>query len=209
MDEIRLDFKVAEQVRRGGCGCAVGTVDEHPQSAQIILNGTRQVLNIFIFQVFHAVDALTDLRSFFERHRGVGEDFLLHPLLQRVGELVAQTVKHFDAVVFKGIVAGGDDHACIGLHLHGQIRHGGGGDSTQGHDVPAYRGDAGDQRALQHVGGNAGIHANGNQRGTPRLLRQHGGHGLAHPVGQLRRQILAYYSTYTIGSKQLSHKTSP
>ena len=39
-----------------------------------------------------------------------------------------------------------------------------GGDGAQRHYVPSYGGNARDQRPLQHVRGDAGIHADGHKR---------------------------------------------
>ena len=81
------------------------------------------------------MDAFADLPALPDRHSFVGEDFLLHPLLQGIRELITLAVKYLDTVVLKGVMAGGDNYAGICLHLDGQIGHSGGGDGSQGHDV--------------------------------------------------------------------------
>ena len=149
------------------------------------------MLNILIFQVFHTVDPLADVRAFLHRHGRIGEDLLLHPVLQSVGELVAQAVEDLDAVVLKGVVACGDDHPRVRPHLHREIGHRRGGDGAQRHHVASHGGNARDQRPLQHVRGDAGVHADGHKRGLPLLLRQHRRHRLTHTISQFRRQIFA------------------
>ena len=62
---------------------------------------------------------LADLRSGLAGHVVVGEeDDVLDLLLQLVGELEALAVEDLDAVVLKGVVAGGDDDAGVRLLVH-------------------------------------------------------------------------------------------
>ena len=205
VDEVGLDLEAGEEVRGRGRSGAVGAVDEHPQSAQIVLDRGGQMLDVLVFKVFHAVDPLADVPALLDGHGVRGEDLGLHPFLQCVGELVAPAVEDLDAVVLKGVVAGGDDHARVRLHLDGEVGHRRGGDGAQGHHVAARGGDAGDQRALQHVRGYAGVHADGDERRRALLLCQYQRHRLPYPVRQLRRQVLAYDPTNAVRSKKLTH----
>ena len=133
------------------------------------------------------------------------QDQFLHPLLHLIGELVALGVEDLDAVVSIGVVGGGDDDTGVRLLLHRQKGHRRGGDGAQGHHVAAYGADTGHQGRLQHIGGNAGVLADGDERTAALLLRQDGGHRLSHMKCQLRRQGLPRYAADAVGAKEFSH----
>ena len=89
------------------------------------------------------------------------EGLLRHQRLDRhfrlVRQLVAIGAEQLDAVILERIVAGGDHHAEVGAHLAGEERNGRRG-QRPGHDhVHADAGEAGDQRAFDHIARQARI----------------------------------------------------
>ncbi len=134
-------------------------------------------------------------------HGSVGKDTLLNAGLHGVGELVALAAEDLDAVVLIGIVAGGDDDARVRPLPDGQIGHGGGGNGAHRLHIAAHVADARHQGGLQHIGGDAGVLADHDDRPAARLLCQHCGHCLAHAERLLRRQIFAHDAADAVGPK--------
>ena len=106
-----------------------------------------------------AVDPLgaAEFAAFGQTLGDVGVDQPLDILLDLVGQLVAVRPEQLDAVVVERIMRRRDHHAEIGAHRAGQH-----GDRRRRHrpeqqHVHADRGEARDQRGLDHVAGQPGI----------------------------------------------------
>ncbi len=87
----------------------------------------------------------------------VGVDQRLDLLLDLVGQLVAVRAEQFDAVVVVGVVRGRNHHAEVGAHRARQHGDRGRRHRAEQEHVHAHRGEAGDQRRLDHVAGEPGI----------------------------------------------------
>jgi hypothetical protein len=74
-----------------------------------------------------------------------------------IAELVAVRPEQFDSVVRELVVAGGDHHAEVRAHRSRQHRHGRRRHRPHHHHVHADAGEAGDERRLHHVTGQARI----------------------------------------------------
>ena len=205
VDEVRLKRKRPEQVRRGGAGRAVGAVHQHPQAGQVAVDAAQQMLHIGAVQGVHTVVAAAHGAVHGSRKLRMVQDQVLHTPLHLIGELVALGVEDLDAVVGIGVVGGGDDDTGVRLLLHRQKGHRRGGDGAQGHHVAAYGADTGHQGRFQHIGGNAGVLADGDEGAAALFLRQDGGHRLSHMKCQLRRQGLPRYAADAVGAKEFSH----
>ena len=135
------------------------------------------------------------------------EHDVLDLLLQLVGELEALAVEDFDAVVLKGVVAGGDDDAGVGPLVHGDPGHAGGGQGAQVHHVRAGGAQPGNEGTLQQVAGDTGVLADGDQGLLPRLLvlGQHLCSGQTYLISQIGVQPGVDHAANAVGSKQFSH----
>ena len=163
------------------------------------------MLHIGAVQGVHTVVAAAHGAVHGGRKLRMVQDQVLHTPLHLIGELIALGVEDLDAVVSIGVVGGGDDDTGVRLLLHRQKGHRRGGDGAQGHHVAAYGADTGHQGRFQHIGGNAGVLADGDEGTAALLLRQDGGHRLSHMKCPLRRQGLPRYAADAVGAKEFSH----
>ena len=119
----------------------------------------KRTLGKLDIAVLHAVDALgaAEIRALGQLLRELGIDQRLDLVLDVVVELEAVGTEQLDAVVVEGIVRGRDHHADIGAHgarEHSDRRR---RDRAGEQHVHADRGEARDQRGLDHVAGEPGI----------------------------------------------------
>ncbi len=137
---------------RDPIGGAVGAVDHdaQPVERQILRQGA---LGEFDIAVMHAVDALgaAERGRLRELLRHVGVDQTLDLELDRVRELVAVRAEQLDAVVVVEIVRSRDHHPEIGAHRTRQHGDGRRRHRAEQQHVHADRGEARDQRGLDHV----------------------------------------------------------
>ena len=119
----------------------------------------KRALGEFDVAVMHAVDALgaAEIGALGQPLGNIAVDQLLDLMLELVGELVAVRAEQLDAVVVVRIVRGGDHHAEIGAHRarehgDGRRRH-----RAEQQHIHADRGEARDQRGLDHIAGETGV----------------------------------------------------
>ena len=125
---------------------------------------------------------------------------LLDLVLNGVGQLVALAVEELDAVVFDGIVAGGDHRARVRLIVAGQVGDGRGGQHVHQHGPRTHGADARHQRALQHFTADAGVPPHQDGRAVD-VAGQHAGRRLAQLEGQLACQILIGDAPHAVGTE--------
>ena len=193
-----------EQPGGGGGGGTVGAVHQNAQAAQSGVDGSLQVVDVVLAGLRGHVAHLADIRAGFHGHVvGAEQDDILDLLLQLIGELEALSVKNFDAVVLKGVVAGRDHNARVrpGVYRHPGYARGGQGAQVQ-HIRPGGA-QPGDQRALEQVSRDTGVLADGHQGLLPWLLvlGQHNGRRQSHLVGQVRVQPGVYHAPDAVRSK--------
>ena len=162
-------------------------------------------LGEFDVAVLHAVDALgaAEIVAFGQTLAQIGIEQFLDFAFDLVAELVAVRPEQLDAVVGVRVMRGRDHHAEIGAHRARQHADRRGRDRTGQQDVHADRGEAGDQRGLDHVAGQAGVLADQDAMavlavlehqpgGLADLERQFGGND---PVGPAANAVGAEITT--------------
>ena len=125
----------------------------------------------------------------------------LDPRFQRVVQLEALGREHFDAVVLIRIVRGRNNDARVRMQIDRQKRHRRRRDHTQHDRVAAAGRQPRDQRALQHVGGNARILADHDGRLRAGIIRKRNRRRLADPVGKLCIQRLVCHAADAVSPK--------
>ena len=135
----------------------------------------------------------------------VGENFFFDLLFDRVGQLVALFVEDLDAVVLVRVVRGGDHDARIRAFEHGQVRDRRSRQHTERHHVAADGADARDQRTFEHIGRNARVLADGDDRLSALFFLQNGRDGLARTERKISREIFSHNAANAVGAKQFSH----
>ena len=98
-----------------------------------------------------------------------GENELLDFLFDLIVEFVAVVPEKFDAVVFVGIVRGGENDAGIGAERARDVSDARRGQRPDDENIDTERSDAGDERVLEHVTGKARVFAENDLR--PRAFR--------------------------------------
>src|SRR6185437_4476710 len=159
-DRNDLGAELPQRAWRDLVGGAVGAIDDDTQIFES--DAARQrALGEFDVTVLHAVDAAgaAEVLAAGQLLAEIGIEQRLDLQLHLVAELVAVRPEDLDAVVVERIVRGGDHDAEVGAHRvreHGDAgrRHRAG----QEH-VHTDRGEASDQRVLDHVAGEAGVFA--------------------------------------------------
>ena len=126
---------------------------------------------------------------------------LLDARLERVAELKALGREHLDAVVLVRIVRGGDDHARIRVQIDRQICDRRRRDDAKQNRVAAAGRQARDERAFEHVGGNARVLADDDGRLRAGIVRERDGCRLPDAVGELRVQCLVGHAADAVGPK--------
>ena len=200
--------EAVEQAGGGGVGSAVGAVHQDAQSGQVAGDGGLQMVDVVQGGLLRHIAHLADLRSRLAGHVVVGkEDDVLDLLLQLVGQLEALAVEDLDAVVLKGVVAGGDDDAGVRLLVHRHPGHPRGGQGAQIQHIGPGGAQSRDQGALQQVAGDPGVLADGDQGLLPRLFAagQHLSRSQSHLIGQIRIQAGVDHAADAVRSKQFSH----
>ena len=121
-----------------------------------------------------------------------------------VVELEAVGAKKLDAVVIEGVVGGRDHHPEIGAHRAREHSDRRGRNWTRKQHVHADRGEAGDQRGLDHVAGKPGIladeHAVAMVAATKDQPRR-----LPDPKRQFRRNRAVGAAADAVGAKILAN----
>ena len=201
VNEVHIALEAAEQLRRGGAGRAVRAVHQNTQTGEVGVDGGDKMMDILLLALLQTVVQHADLAAGRNGNGLAGEDLRLDLRLRRVGKFVSLFVEHLDAVVFKGIVARGDDDARVRALENGQVRDRRSRQHAEGHHVAADGADAADERGFEHIGGNARVLADGDEGRSPLLLLQNGGDGLTGVERQLDGQILAHDSADAVGAK--------
>ncbi len=205
VDHVGLELgEAVEQPGGGGVGGPVGAVHQDAQAGQVTGNGGLQVVDVVQDGLLGHIAHLADVSAGLPAHVVVAEEYhVLDLLLQLVGELVALAVEDLNAVVLKGVVAGGDDDAGVRLLVHRHPGHAGSGQSAQVQYVRSRRAQSRNQGPLQQVAGDAGVLADGHQGFFSRLLAlgQDLCRGQAHLVGQVCVQSGVDYAANAVGSK--------
>ena len=196
---LHLQRETAEQIPRRGRGRAVRAVDEHAQGLQI-LHGGGQVVEIILRREAAGHD-LADLAVRLDGQLTLAQDQLLDARLERVAELEALGREHLDAVVLVRIVRGGDDHARVRVQIDRQICDRRRRDDAKQDRVAAAGRQARDERAFEHVGGNARVLADDDGRLRAGIVRERDGCRLPDAVGELRVQRLVGHAADAVGPK--------
>ena len=140
--------------------------------------------------------------------RKVGIDQRLDLGLDRIGELVAVRAEQLDPVVLERIVRSRNHHAEIGAERPREHRDGGRRHRSEQIDVHPDGGEAGGQRALDHVAGAARVLADHD---AVAVLAFDEVQPRRHPDlhRELRRQLVARASTNAVGTEiRLCHAQS-
>ncbi len=165
VEAIRIDAdgnhvgaQFPQRARRDFVGGAVGAIDDNAQAFERHGLGQRQ-LGEFDVAILHAVDALgaAEIGAFGELLGEIGIDQLFDLGFHFVTELVAVRSEQLDAVVVERIVRSRDHDAKIGAHRARQHADRRRRDWAGQQHIHADRGEACDQRVLDHVAGQTGV----------------------------------------------------
>ena len=127
-------------------------------------------------------------------------------VLDLVGQLVAVGPEQLDAVVVERIVRGRDHDAEVGAHRarqHGDRRR---RHRAEQQHVHADRGEAGDQRGLDHVAGQPGVLADHDAMAVLAAAEGQAG-GLADLERQFRRDDAVGAAANAVGAEILANHT--
>ena len=137
---------------------------------------------------------------------------LPHPLLDRALGIVAQFVsvgaEQLDAIVGERIVRSRNHHAEIGAHRAGQHRHRRRRHRAGEQHVHADRGEARDQRGLDHIAAEPGVLADQHAMAVITVLENQT-RGLAHLERKLRRDRAVGTATNSIGAEIFANHALP
>ena len=155
-DRDDLGAELPQHLGRGAVGGAVGAVDDDLEAVEALALGEGGLGELHVAAA-GVVDAGGPADGARLGEGGRGLEQRLDLLLDGVGELEAVGAEELDAVVLEGVVRGRDHHPEVGAHRARQHadrrrRH-----RADEEDVHADRGEAGDQRGLQHVARAAGV----------------------------------------------------
>ena len=206
VDKVAEAAETAEELRRGRGRRAVRAVHKHAQAGKVTLDGAGKMIDVRLARLAQAVAQHADLAV---RGSGidVGEDLLLHLLFDGVGQLVALLVEDLDAVVLIRIVRGGDDNARVRALEHGEIRDRRRRQHAERHHIAADGADACNERTFEHIGRNARVLADRDDRLSALFLFQNGRDGLARAECEIGGQIFTDNASDPVGTKQFSHNT--
>ena len=200
-----LGAELPQRVGRDLVGGAVGAVDHDAQAVERQI-ARQRALGEFDVAVLHAVDALgaAELGGLGEPLGEIAVDQLLDLELDLVGQLVAVRAEQLDAVVVVRIVRGRDHHAEIGAHRARQH-----GDRRRRHragqqHVHADRGEARDQRGLDHVAGQPRVLADQHAMAVLAVLEHHA-RGLPDLERELRRDRAVGAAANAVGAEILAN----
>ena len=163
-DHGDIEVRAGENFFGDVAGGAVGTVDDDVIVAAVDAHELIEVVGVGV-DGFGNLGIAADVSA-----AGFGD---LHLALECcfdgsflvVAQLAAAGAEEFDAVVFKWIVAGRDDGAGEGLELAHEEGDGWRWHDAGADDLDADGGEAGGQRALEHLSGDAGVAADDDDAG--------------------------------------------
>ena len=98
-------------------------------------------------------------------------------------------------------MARGDDDARVRALENGQVRDRRSRQHAEGHHVAADGADAADERGFEHIGGNARVLADGDDRLSALFFLQNGRDGLARTERKISREIFSHNAANAVGSK--------
>ena len=153
-DDLRARVPVS---RRCGLVCStIGAVHHHANSVQWGRHGVMQVGKVALQRVFGFVDDASDPRArgaLLRQFQHEGLDLVLHVVFQ----LVPAGCEELDAVIWHGVVRGGDHHAHVRAEGVREISHGWGGQNAHVEHVHSLRGHARCQRCGEHFAGDSRV----------------------------------------------------
>jgi len=100
------------------------------------------------------------------RLRAMLEDAGFELFLDGVGEFHTGVGEELDPIVLKGVVGGGNDHACLKIALADEAGHAGGGDDSRKSNSCAGFGEASGENGGDVGAGFAGVHADEDMGGA-------------------------------------------
>ncbi len=135
----------------------MGTVQDDPQPAKILVGTSRQKIHVQLHRVIKAINP-----AYLAGHRprkviSLDELFDLRFLL--IGRFEPLAIKEFDAVVFNRVMGGGDDHSRKELELPGQIGDPGSRDYPGEKHINSGGVQPSNQRPFKHLAGSSSIPA--------------------------------------------------
>ena len=137
---------------------------------------------------------------------GIDQRFDL--MLDLVGQLEAVRAEELDAVVVERIVRGRDHHAEIGAHGAREHPDRGGGNWAGEQHVHSDRGEARDQRGLDHVAGETGVLADEHAVAMVAAAEDQTGR-LPDLERQLRRDLAVGTATNAVSAKIFTNHVPP
>ena len=157
VDDRQIHAQLPQSGRRGQGGGAVGAVHRRFDAVQTGIDGSEDVADVVLdsgIYPFHSSDVRA-VRQIAQVDSA--PDHSLDPVLQGVVQLVAVFIEKLDAIVFHGVVGGGDHGGGVRLVFPGEP-----GQSRGGNDPHRDRGGAGGAEAscqgrFQHVAGDTGV----------------------------------------------------
>ena len=155
--EARIRLELAEQYLCCRGSRTVGAVHCNAQTAQVSLDGLRQMIGIFLNRINLTLDDTSELTIYCKRNLIRMVNVFLNACLQLVIQLIAIACKNFNSVVFIRIVRGRNNDTCRSTVLDGQICHSRSRDRTQNLNIHTGGADTGGQSRFQHIGRNSGI----------------------------------------------------
>ena len=195
-------------VRGDGGGSAVGAVDHDPQPVERGRCRTEQVIGVAGTGIRQVADPADVCACGPDTDHG---DAALDRVFDGVGELVPTRGEELDAVVRHGVVRGGDHHAEVGVEHGHQERDGGRREHTDPQRVGPGRGEACDNRGLEHLPTSAAIAAD-DRDGAVRAvaLSKNVGRRRRNGDGELRGKELAVgQSAHAVSAEQTTHAQRP
>ena len=170
----------------------------------------QRQLGEFDVAVLHAVDALgaAEIVAGGEAVGEIGIEQRLDLLLDLVAELEAVGPEQLDAVVVVRIVRGRDHDAEIGAHRARQHADRRRRDRAGEQHVHADRGEARDQRVLDHVAGEAGVLADQHAMAVL-AVAEHEARGLSDLERELRRDDLVGPAANAVGTEISARHEKP
>ena len=206
-DHVGAEFP--QRLGRHAIGGAVGAIDDDAQAVEREI-ARHGALGEFDVTVVHAVDALgaAELGAFRQALGQFGVDHRLDLVFDLVGKLVAVGAEQLDAVIVIGVVRGRDHDAEIGAHRARQHGDGGRRHRAEQQHVHADRGEAGDQRRLDHIAGQPRILADHDAMAML-AAAEHKPARLSHFERQFRRDHAIGAAANTIGAEMLANHGAP
>ena len=209
-DRDHIGAHFPQRAGRHLVGGAVGAIDDHAQAVEREIALRQRELGEFDVAVLHAVDALgaAEIVALGQLLAQIGIEQLLDLRFDLVAELEAVRPEQLDAVVVEGIMRGRDHHAEIGAHRARQHADRRRRDRAGQQHVHADRGEAGDQRVLDHVAGQPGVLADQHTVAVIAVLEHQPG-GLADLERQFRRNDLVGPAANAVGAEITTNHELP